>query len=56
MRSVEKKFRGEEPLEQSTIEAQWKNPTDEKAANFYAKQYLKDRKGNSIFIFCNAYN
>lgn len=34
----------EDPLEQSTIEAQWNNPSDEKASEFYIKRYLHGRK------------
>ena len=30
----------EEPLDRSTIEAAWNNPSDEKAAAFYKKRYL----------------
>ncbi|MBD3398112.1 hypothetical protein GF412_02875 [Candidatus Micrarchaeota archaeon] len=29
-----------EPLEQSTIETHWNNPSDEKAEKFYRKRYL----------------
>ncbi len=31
----------EEPLDRSTMEAAWNNPSDEKAADFYKKRYLK---------------
>ena len=31
----------EEPLDRSTIDASWNNPSDEKAANFYKKRYLR---------------
>jgi Arc/MetJ-type ribon-helix-helix transcriptional regulator len=30
-----------EPLDRSTIDAVWNNPSDEKAAEFYKKRYLK---------------
>ncbi|MCI0503328.1 ribbon-helix-helix domain-containing protein [Candidatus Micrarchaeota archaeon] len=30
-----------EPLDGSTIDAAWNNPSDEKAAGFYRKRYLK---------------
>ena len=35
-----KKLAGEEPLSQSTIEAHWNNPSDEKSSEFYTKRYL----------------
>ncbi|MBI5227607.1 hypothetical protein HY988_03400 [Candidatus Micrarchaeota archaeon] len=33
-----------EPLNQSTIEAHWNNPSDEKSSEFYVKRYLNDKK------------
>lgn len=34
----------DEPLHQSTIEAHWNNPSDEKASEFYIKRYLHGKK------------
>lgn len=33
----------EEPLNTSTIEAAWNNPSDEKASAFYMKRYLHEK-------------
>ena len=33
----------EEPLDRSTIEAVWNNPSDEKSADFYKKRYLNEK-------------
>jgi Arc/MetJ-type ribon-helix-helix transcriptional regulator len=38
-----KKKVGEEPMNQSTIEAHWNNPSDEKASEFYLKRYLHEK-------------
>jgi Arc/MetJ-type ribon-helix-helix transcriptional regulator len=44
----EQKLRKEEPeidgFNQSTIEAHWNNPQDEKASEFYIKRYLNGKK------------
>ena len=34
----------EEPLNQSTIETHWNNPSDEKSSEFYIKRYLHGKK------------
>lgn len=39
-----KKKIGDEPLNQSTIDAHWNNPSDEKSAEFYLKRYLHGKK------------
>ena len=31
-----------EPLAQSTIDAHWNNPSDEKSSEFYIKRYLSE--------------
>lgn len=43
MQQIKSKMKEELPS-QSTIEAHWNNPSDEKSAEFYAKRYLNARK------------
>jgi len=33
-----------EPLNQSTIDAHWNNPSDEKSSEFYIKRYMHGKK------------
>jgi hypothetical protein len=34
----------DDPLNESTMELVWNNPSDEKASEFYKKKYLRGRK------------
>ena len=41
---IAEKASAEEQLNQSTVEAHWNNPSDEKASAFYIKRYLHGGK------------